>query len=168
LITFDEETIMTRAVYPGSFDPVTFGHMDIIRRSAQIVDELIIGVLVNSEKTPLFTMEERREMLMECVSDLPNVSVKLFEGLTVDFVKNNEATVIIRGVREVTDFESEMQIAQINKHLAPEINTIFLTTAIEYSFLSSTIVREVGKYGGDLSCLVPKCVEKRVREKFSV
>lgn len=159
---------MTRAVYPGSFDPVTFGHMDIIRRSAQIVDELIIGVLVNSEKTPLFTMEERREMLMECVSDLPNVSVKLFEGLTVDFVKNNEATVIIRGVREVTDFESEMQIAQINKHLAPEINTIFLTTAIEYSFLSSTIVREVGKYGGDLSCLVPKCVEKRVREKFSV
>lgn len=157
---------MTRAVYPGSFDPVTFGHMDIIRRSSQIVDELIIGVLVNSEKIPLFTMEERREMLMECVSDLPNVSVKLFDGLTVDFVRNNQATVIVRGVREVTDFESEMQIAQINKHLAPEINTIFLTTAIEYSFLSSTIVREVGKYGGDLSCLVPECVERRVKEKF--
>ncbi len=155
-----------KAIYPGSFDPVTYGHLDIIRRAAEIVDKLVIGVLVNNTKAPLFSMEERVEMLRETTEDIPGVEVKTFEGLTVDFARKNGARLIIRGLRAVTDFESEMQIAQTNHSIEPGIDTIFFTTSLEYSFLSSTIAREVAFYGADVSKLVPPVVERRFREKY--
>ena len=135
---------MIKAIYPGSFDPVTYGHLDVIKRASKVVDELIIGVLVNQEKTPLFT----------------------FTGLTIDFAKQNDAKLIIRGLRAVTDFESEMQIAQTNHSIEPEIDTMFFTTSLEYAFLSSTIAKEVAFYGSDVSKLVPEVVQKAFREKY--
>ena len=158
---------MVRAVYPGSFDPVTRGHLDIIRRAASVVDELIIGVLVNRSKTPLFTTNERVEMLKACVADLPNVTVETFEGLTVDFTRSHGAKVIIRGLRAVTDFEIEMQIAQTNRIADPTIDTMFFTTSLEYAYLSSTIVKEMAFYGSDVSKFVPENVAVRLREKYS-
>ena len=131
------------AIYPGSFDPVTLGHLDIIRRSANIFDELIVGILVNNSKKPMFTMEERLEMLTESVKDIPNVRVKTFEGMTIDFARANNAKVMIRGLRVISDYESEMQIAQVNRSIAPDIETMFLATGLEYSFLSSTIAKEI-------------------------
>lgn len=113
------------AIYPGSFDPVTLGHLDIIRRSANIFDELIVGILVNNSKKPMFTMEERLEMLTESVKDIPNVRVKTFEGMTIDFARANNAKVMIRGLRVISDYESEMQIAQVNRSIAPDIETMF-------------------------------------------
>lgn len=158
---------MTKAVYPGSFDPVTYGHLDIIKRAARLVDVLIIGVLVNTEKKPLFTMEERKEMLEKAVADLPNVKVMTFDGLTVNFAKANGATVMVRGLRAVTDFEIEMQMAQTNHSIEPEVDTMFFTTSLEYAFLSSTIVKEVARYGSDTSKLVPDFVNKRLIEKLA-
>lgn len=158
---------MTRAIYPGSFDPVTFGHLDVIKRASKVVDELIIGVLINNNKKPTFTMEERVQMIEEAVKDLPNVSVATFEGLTVEFARENEANVIIRGLRAVTDFESEMQIAQTNHSIEPEVDTMFFTTSLEYAFLSSTIVKEVAHYGGDVSSFVPANVAQKLSEKLS-
>ena len=155
-----------KAIYPGSFDPVTFGHLDIIERAARVVDELIIGVLVNSSKNPLFTREERVKLLEEVTKDIPNVSVKTFEGLTVSFAKENGAQLIIRGLRAVTDFETEMQIAQTNHSIEPEIDTMFFTTQLEYAFLSSTIAKEVAGYGSDVSKLVPDVVARAFAEKF--
>lgn len=155
-----------KAIYPGSFDPVTYGHLDIIRRAANIVDRLIIGVLVNNKKAPLFSMEERLEMLRETTEDIPHVEVKTFEGLTVDFARQNGAQLIIRGLRAVTDFESEMQIAQTNHSIEPGIETIFFATSLEYSFLSSTIAREVAYYGSNVSKLVPPVVAERFRKKY--
>lgn len=157
---------MAKAVYPGSFDPVTYGHLDIIRRAAKVMDELVIAVLVNNDKKPVFTMEERMSMLKETTRDLPNVTVQSFSGLTVDFARQNGAKVLIRGLRAVTDFESEMQIAQTNHSIEPEIETIFFTTSLEYSFLSSTIVKEVAYYGSDVSKLVPPVVIEAMRRKF--
>lgn len=157
---------MVRAVYPGSFDPVTYGHVDIIRRAAKIVDELIIGVLVNSEKNPMFSMEERCSMLSEAVGDIPNVEVETFEGLTVNFAKSHGASVIIRGLRAVTDFENEMQLAQTNHSIDSDIDTLFLTTSLEYAFLSSTIVKEIAYYGSDITKLVPENVAVRLKQKF--
>lgn len=145
---------MVKAVYPGSFDPVTLGHLDIIRRAAAFVDELIIGVLVNSAKTPYFTLEERVALLEEATKEFSNVRVKRFEGMTVQFARDNGAHLIIRGLRAVTDFEYEMQIAQTNHSIAPDIDTMFFTTSLEYAFLSSTIVKEVACYGGDISKFV--------------
>jgi pantetheine-phosphate adenylyltransferase len=145
---------MVKAVYPGSFDPVTLGHLDIIRRAAKAVDELIIGVLVNSSKQPFFTLEERVEMIKEVTKDLPNVKVVQFEGMTVHFARDYGAHLIIRGLRAVTDFEYEMQIAQTNHSIAPDIDTMFFTTSLEYAFLSSTIVKEVAHYGEDISGFV--------------
>lgn len=158
---------MTKAVYPGSFDPVTLGHLDIITRAAKVVDELVIGVLVNSKKSPLFSMEERIEMLKETTAHLPNVTVQAFEGMTIDFARQNGANVIIRGLRAITDFESEMQIAQINHSLDNNIDTMFFTTSLEYAFLSSTVVKEVAYYNSDISKFVPKAVEEKVKSKFS-
>ena len=158
---------MTRAIYPGSFDPVTFGHLDVIKRASKVVDELIIGVLINNNKKPTFTMEERVQMIEEAVKDLPNVSVATFEGLTVEFARENEANVIIRVLRAVTDFESEMQIAQTNHSIEPEVDTMFFTTSLEYAFLSSTIVKEVAHYGGDVSSFVPANVAQKLSEKLS-
>ena len=156
-----------KAIYPGSFDPVTYGHLDIIERASKVVDELIIGVLVNSAKKPLFTREERVRLIEEATKDIPNVTVKTFEGLTVNFAKENDAKLIIRGLRAVTDFETEMQIAQTNHSIEPEIDTMFFTTSLEYAFLSSTIAKEVAGYGSDVSKLVPDVVAKAFSEKFS-
>ncbi|WP_313583775.1 pantetheine-phosphate adenylyltransferase [Lacrimispora sp.] len=157
---------MRKAVYPGSFDPVTFGHLDIIERSARMSDHLIIGVLNNNSKTPLFSVEERVNMLKSLTKHLPNVEVESFGGLLVDFVRANQADAVIRGLRAVTDFEYELQIAQTNRVMAPEIDTVFLTTNLKYSYLSSSIVKEIAAYGGEINTFVPACVAERVMKKM--
>ena len=154
------------AIYPGSFDPVTNGHLDIIRRAASISDELIVGVLNNKAKTPLFSVEERVRMLCEVTRDMKNVKVVPFEGLLIEFAKQMDAKVIIRGLRAVTDFEYELQMSQTNHKLNPNIETLFMTTSLEYSFLSSSTVRELASFGGDISQFVPKYVEEQVIEKI--
>ena len=159
---------MKRAIYPGSFDPVTNGHIDIIRRSANIVDELYVGVLNNSAKNSLFSAEERVSMLEEMTADLPNVYVVSFDGLLVDFARKIQATIIIRGLRAVTDFEYELQIAQTNHVEYEEIETIFLTTSLQYSYLSSTIVKEFAAYGGDISHFVPTQLIDRIYRKYGI
>lgn len=158
---------MKRAIYPGSFDPVTFGHLDIIERSAKIFDKVIIGVLNNSAKNALFTVEERVAMIEDLVRQYPNVTVDSFDGLLVDYAKKKEAAVIIRGLRAVTDFEYEIQIAQTNKVEYPELETIFLTTGLHYSYLSSTIVREFASYGGDISRFVPAEIIPLIQAKYN-
>ena len=158
---------MKRAIYPGSFDPVTFGHLDMIERSAKIVDELVVGVLNNSAKNSLFSVEERVSMIEEMVADFPNVKVASFDGLLVDFMKEIDATIIIRGLRAVTDFEYEIQIAQSNHVQNPEVETIFLTTNLQYSYLSSTIVKEFASYGGDISKFVPEQFIQRIYSKYN-
>lgn len=155
-----------RAIYPGSFDPVTYGHLDIIKRSSKLVDELIVGVLNNNAKSPLFSTKERVRMLEEVTKDIPNVKIVTFEGLLVDFAKQMDAGMVIRGLRAITDFEYELQMAQTNHKLATELETIFLTTSLEYSFLSSTIVKEVATFGGDISQFVPEYVSRRIAEKL--
>lgn len=157
---------MLRAVYPGSFDPVTYGHLDIIRRSRSLADELIIGVLNNKAKTPLFSVEERVKMLEEMTKNMPGVKVVPFEGLLIDFAKEMSAGIVVRGLRAVTDFEYELQMAQTNNKLSPELETVFLTTSLEYSYLSSTIVKEVAAFGGDISQFVPETIERRIQEKI--
>ena len=157
---------MKRAIYPGSFDPVTNGHVDMIHRSAKIVDELIVGVLNNSAKKSLFSVEERVSMLTELTKDLPNVKVTSFDGLLVDYMREIDANIIIRGLRAVTDFEYELQIAQTNHSIEPEIDTMFFTTSLEYAFLSSTIVKEVAHYGGDITQFVPPVVVRGIEKKF--
>lgn len=157
---------MLRAVYPGSFDPVTNGHLDIIRRSRYLADELIVGVLNNKAKTPLFSVEERVKMLKEMTKNMTGVKVVPFEGLLVDFAKEMSAGIVVRGLRAVTDFEYELQMAQTNNKLSPELETVFLTTSLEYSYLSSTIVKEVAAFGGDISQFVPETIEKRIQEKI--
>lgn len=159
---------MSRAIYPGSFDPVTLGHLDIIERASRVLDELVIGVLVNNAKKPLFTTEERVEMLRECTRHLPNVTVETFDGMTVEFARRKGANVMIRGLRAVTDFEVEMQIAQTNHILEPSIETMFFTTSLEYAYLSSTIVKEVAYYGSDVSRFVTPNVEERLKEKYAL
>ena len=168
---------MLRAIYPGSFDPVTFGHIDIIRRSAAITDELIVGVLQNKAKTPLFSVEERVKMLGEVTIEIKNVKIVPFEGLLIDFAKEMEAKVIVRGLRAVTDFEYELQMAQTNHKLNSEIETLFMTTSLDYSYLSSSVVREIAAFDGDISQFVPEQVmeqvtkkikEKKIQEKRSV
>lgn len=154
------------AVYPGSFDPVTYGHIDIIERASRICNKLVIGVLNNSKKTPLFSAEERVKMLQEVVKDIPNVEVKSFSGLTVDFARENDATVMIRGLRAVTDFEYELQISQTNRSIASDIDTIFFTTNLKYSYVSSSITKELAMYGADISNFVPPYVLEKVREKY--
>lgn len=158
---------MIKAVYPGSFDPVTYGHLDIIKRASKVVDEVIVAILKNNSKNPLFTLEERVHMLEDTTEEFPNVKIQTFDGLTVDFARSVEAKVMIRGLRAVSDFESEMQIAQTNHSLDPDIDTMFFTTSLEYAFLSSTIVREVASYGSDVSNMVPTAVEKMLRKKYA-
>lgn len=157
---------MTRAIYPGSFDPVTLGHLDIIKRAAKIVDELIVGVLNNNSKTPLFSVENRVKMLEEVVKDIPNVKVMAFEGLLVDFAKSIDAQIIVRGLRAVTDFEYELQMSQTNMVLDNAIDTIFFTTSLEYAYLSSSTVKEAAFYGADISRFVPETVINAVYDKF--
>ncbi len=157
---------MSIAIYPGSFDPVTLGHYDIIKRSAVMFDEVIIGVLNNTAKTPLFSLEERVNMLKDTVSELPNVSVEAFNGLLVDFVKQKNTNIIIRGLRALTDFDLEMQMAQSNRMVAPDVDTVFLSTSLEYSYLSSSIVKEYARYGVDLKEFVPECVIAKLIDKM--
>lgn len=157
---------MRKAVYPGSFDPVTLGHLDIIERSARMSDHLIIGVLNNISKTPLFSVEERVNMLKSLTKEIPNVEVKSFDGLLVDFVRANQADAVIRGLRAVTDFEYELQIAQTNRVIAPEIDTVFLTTNLKYSYLSSSIVKEIAAYGGEINAFLPAGIAERVMKKM--
>ena len=158
---------MTRAIYPGSFDPVTLGHMDIIRRASRVVDELVIGVLINRDKNPLFTVEERVEMLQESVRDCKNVTVRTFDGRTVDFARANHAQIIIRGLRAVTDFEHEMQMAQTNRMLSHgKIDTVFLTTSLEYAYLSSSAIKQIASFDGDITPCVPDFVADLIYEKY--
>ena len=159
---------MTRAVYPGTFDPCTNGHFDILTRAARQFDQVVVGVLRNSSKTPLFSSEERVNILREVSKNIPNVAVKSFEGLSVDFVRECGAQVIIRGLRAITDFEYELQMAQTNRILAPDVDTMFLITSLEYAYLSSTTVKEVASFGGDISRFVPPYVAERIREKLSM
>ena len=159
---------MKRAIYPGSFDPLTLGHLDMIERSAKIVDELVIGVLNNSAKNSLFSLDERVSMIKEMTESMPNVTVASFDGLLVDYMKEINATIIVRGLRAVTDFEYELQIAQTNHVENPEVETIFLTTSLQYSYLSSTIVKEFASYGGDISKFVPEGIEGMVPYKGPV
>ena len=159
---------MKRAIYPGSFDPVTNGHVDIILRSSKIVDRLIVGVLNNSAKKSLFSVEERVSMLKELTKDLPNVEVTSFDGLLVDYMREIDASIIVRGLRAVTDFEYELQIAQTNHIENTDVETIFLTTNLQYSYLSSTIVKEFASYGGDISKFVPEQFVDRIYEKYNI
>ena len=158
--------MIRRAVYPGSFDPVTYGHIDIMTRAAQAVDELIVGVLENRAKIALFSVEERVKMLQIITKDLPNVRVESFQGLLVDFAKAQGASFIVRGLRAITDFDYELQMSQTNRIMAPQIDTIFLTTSLEYAYLSSTTVKEVASYGGDITKFVPDYVAQAVIAKY--
>ena len=158
---------MAIAVYPGSFDPVTLGHVDIIERISKMMDHVIVGVLQNNSKTPLFSVEERVTMLKSVTSHLKNIEVKSFDGLLVDFVHQNHADVIVRGLRAITDFEYELQLSQTNRVIAPDIDTIFLTTNLKYSYLSSSIVKEIARYHGDISGFLHPEVAQKVKEKMA-
>lgn len=157
---------MRIGIYPGSFDPVTLGHVDIIHRSAKLVDKLIIGVLNNSAKVSLFSAQERVNMLRQVTNDITNIEIEAFEGLLVDFADIKKAEVIVRGLRAVTDFEYELQLAQTNHKINPRVDTVFLTTSVEYAYLSSSIVREIAMYSGDISQLVPTNVVQLVYDKY--
>ena len=160
---------MKRAIYPGSFDPVTFGHIDIIERSAKMVDELVVAILNNSAKNPLFSIKERVSMLEEMTNHIPNVKITFFDGLLIDCARKMEASIIIRGLRAVTDFEYELQIAQTNRKLSKgELDTMFLTTSLEYAYLSSSSVKEIAYFGGDISQCVPDFVAEQIYRKYQV
>ena len=149
---------MRIGVCPGSFDPVTLGHLDIIERGSRIVDRLVVGVLENSSKSPMFTVEERIALLKKATEDLPNVEVLPFSGLLVDFLKEQNAAIVIRGLRAVTDFEYELQLAQANRSLLPQMETVFLTTNVSYSYISSTIVKDVLRHNGNVEHFVPASI----------
>lgn len=155
-------------MYPGSFDPVTFGHLDVIERSASLVDELIVGVLINHAKTPLFSVEERVNMLREVTKDIQNVRVEAFSGLSVEFVKQCDAKFIVRGLRATTDFEYELQMAHTNRIMDGNIDTLFLTTNLKYAYINSTTVKEVAYYGGDITHFVPETVVDRIYKKIKM
>ncbi|PYV68140.1 MAG: pantetheine-phosphate adenylyltransferase [Acidobacteria bacterium] len=154
------------AIYPGSFDPPTNGHLDLVERGSKIFDELIVAVLRNSEKTPLFSIGERRHMLEELTSGFKNVRVDVFDGLTVHYASRVKASAMLRGIRALSDYEYELQMALMNRKLRPELETVFMMPAEKYSYLSSRLVREVARLGGDISKLVPEIVEQRLREKL--
>ena len=160
---------MKRAVYPGSFDPVTYGHLDVIRRAAKMFDVLIVSVLNNKSKTPLFSVEERVKMLEEATKDIPNVKVDSFSGLLINYAAENNLHVSVRGLRAITDFEYELQIAQTNRKISNgKLDTVFLTTSLEYAYLSSSSVKEIASFGGDISQCVPEFVAPLVYEKYGI
>lgn len=158
---------MITAIYPGSFDPLTNGHLDVITRASKMFDKVIVGVLKNSSKSPAFTEEERVRFIKRTTSHLKNVEAVSFNGLLVDFARENHAKIIIKGLRAVSDFEYEFQMALANKSQAEEIETVFITTNQEYMFLSSSIVKELARYGGNLSNLVPEEIENEILNKLS-
>jgi pantetheine-phosphate adenylyltransferase len=153
------------AIYPGSFDPVTNGHLDLIERGAKIFDRLIVGLLRNFDKDPLFSLDERVEMLREVVRPWPNVEVEVFSGLLVEYARLHGANVILRGIRAVSDYEYELQMAMMNRKLNPNLETVFMMPALSYSYLSSRLVREIAQLGGSITGLVPATVEERLRAK---
>ncbi len=157
---------MKKAIYPGSFDPVTLGHLDIIKRAAAIFDEITVSVLNNQGKSPLFSVEERVKILKEVTKDMPNVKVDSFNGLLVEHAKKSGADVVIRGLRAITDFEYELQLSQTNRKLCDQVDTVFLTTSLDYAYLSSSTVKEVASYGGDISKFVPPYVAEMVYRKY--
>ncbi len=154
------------AIYPGSFDPVTNGHLDLIERGAKIFDRLVVSVLRNFEKEPLFTVEERVKMLREVTLPWPNVEVDVFSGLLVEYARLRQANVILRGIRAVSDYEYELQMALMNRKLNPEVETVFMMPSVKYSYLSSRLVREIAQLGGSITDLVPPVVEERLRAKI--
>ena len=156
------------AIYPGSFDPITNGHLDLIERGARLVDKLIVSILRNDSKQPLFTVEERMEMLQEVIGPFPNVEIDCFDGLLVDYAARKDATVILRGIRAISDYEFELQMALMNRRLGPGIETIFLMAGEEYSYISSRLVKEVFGLGGNISGLVPPTVEARLRKRKGI
>ncbi|MEW6203338.1 MAG: pantetheine-phosphate adenylyltransferase [bacterium] len=157
---------MKQAVYPGSFDPVTYGHLDIITRASALFDGLIVAVANNPLKTPTFSLEDRKKYLEEVTKDMPNVQVMAFSSLLVDFLKEINVNIVVRGLRAVTDFEMEFQMALVNKNLLERMETVFLVTRTEYSFLSSSIIKEVAAFGGEVSDFVPPIVEEGLMRKF--
>lgn len=157
---------MTRvAVFPGSFDPITNAHLDVVRRGAELFDRLVIGVLGNPRKTPLFSVEERVALIEAEVGDLPSVQVEAFDGLTVEFAARHQAEFVIRGLRAISDFEAELQMAHTNRRLAPGIDTVFLMTGLEFGYVSSSLAKEVAAFGGDVSPMVPPGVERALRNR---
>ena len=158
---------MKTAVYPGSFDPVTLGHLDIIKRASLMFDTVIVAVMCNSAKTPLFTLDERVKMIRESVKDLDNVIVESFDGLLINYCKEKQIHIVIRGLRAITDFEYELQIAQTNKELSHnEVDTVFLTTNLKYSYLSSSVVKEIASYNGDITPCVSEFVGDALYRKY--
>ena len=155
------------AIYPGTFDPITNGHLDIISRASKLYDKVIVAVAVNRGKTPLFTLDERVALIKEVTPEFSNVQVIGFDNLLVDCARQQGANVILRGLRAVSDFEYEFQLAGINRRLAPQLETVFLTPAEQYEFISSTMIREIAQLKGDVSCFVPDAVHQRLIEKFS-
>lgn len=158
---------MKRAVYPGSFDPVTFGHLDVIRRASEMFDVLVVSVLNNKVKSPLFSVEERVKILEEATKDIPNVKIDSFSGLLIDYAKRKNVHVAIRGLRAITDFEYELQIAQTNRKLSDgDLDTMFFTTSLEYAYLSSSSVKEIASFNGDVSMCVPDFVAELMYKKY--
>ncbi len=159
---------MRIGIYPGSFDPMTNGHLDLIKRAVNICDRLVIAVGVNSAKQPLFSFEERKELILECLEDIKDkVEVVALQGMIVDYCKENDISLIIKGLRSATDFEYELAIASANKKLAPNVETLFVMASDEFSSVSSSIVKEIARYNGDISFFVPPNVEKKIQQKFS-
>lgn len=160
---------MRKAVYPGSFDPMTYGHLDIIHRASEVFDLLIVSVLNNKEKTPLFSVEERVKILKEATKDLPNVEIDSFSGLLIDYAARRDIHVAVRGLRAITDFEYELQIAQTNRKFSDgKLDTMFLTTSLEYAYLSSSTVKEIASFGGNISRCVPSFVADLIYEKYQI
>jgi pantetheine-phosphate adenylyltransferase len=153
------------AIYPGSFDPITNGHLDLVERGSHLFDRLIVAVLTNLEKAPLFTVAERVEMLQEATRAIPNVAVDTFSGLLVDYARQKRAQVILRGIRAFTDYEYELQMALMNRKLEPDLETVFLMPALSYTYVSSRLVREIFQHGGSVKDLVPPLVEERLHQK---
>lgn len=157
----------TRAIYPGSFDPLTFGHVDIIERSARIFDEVIVAILTNPQKAPLFSVDERIEIMRQILKPrFKNVEIDTFQGLLIDYAQQKKAHAIVRGIRAVTDYEYEFQMALMNRRLAPDIETVFMMPAENYSYLSSRLVKEIAELGGSVTGLVPEIVETRLKQRF--
>jgi len=158
---------LVRAIYPGSFDPLTNGHLDLIARGSKIFEELIVAILRNPEKDPLFTVSERCDMLEQMVNSFPNVRVETFEGLLVDYAMKKNAKAVLRGIRAISDYEYELQMALMNRKLQPQLETVFMMPAEAYSYLSSRLVKEIFRLGGSVRGLVPELVEQKLREKFT-
>jgi pantetheine-phosphate adenylyltransferase len=162
-----QQNSRTVAIYPGSFDPITNGHLDLIARGSRLADKLVVAVLRNASKNPLFSVEERLELIRHAAKDFPNVELASFDGLLADFAAAHGASMILRGIRAVSDYELEWQMALMNRRLQPNIETVFLTAGEEYSFISSKLVKEVASLGGSVTGIVPAEVEARLKERFA-